>query len=381
MMKTMNGRKSSTFFQETSMMFMTKTNRSKKRSRSSSCSSCSCSSSEEIPTLVLPGKEFLEKILESRKRNEDMIAFYSSYINAITTEPAAMVIMVDEHGFHRGHAVFDTCAVDVESGNAQDLSAHLERFQNSRIEAKIPLPIGWTIEDVENRVRETIKVARGVVHSSKEKQGLSAIQCRFYLCAGTGGFSLSLKECTHGSTFYCVCVKRSIEKTIMRSRGLYARTTPIAIKNKPFCTIKSTNYLQNAMIQNDAEENDCDLGIWVKNDVVLEGPSANVAFVDDENQFIAPKIDDVLDGVTMRRCFDFIEKGLLLDLGISSAIRKDCSFKALIRENRAKEAMMVGSVIQCKSIEKWDGILIGNKEYVVAERLKNLLEMDARGEK
>ena len=36
-----------------------------------------------------------------------------------------------------------------------------------------------------------------------------------------------------------------------------------------------------------------------------------MAFVDERGVFIAPKVDDVLDGVTMRRCFEFIEKGLL----------------------------------------------------------------------
>ena len=75
------------------------------------------------------------------------------------------------------------------------------------------------------------------------------------------------------------------------------------------------------MIQNDAEMHDVDVGIWVSNDKVLEGPSANVAFVDERGVFIAPKVDDVLM-VNDRRCFEFIEKGLLKDAGFNRKVTK-----------------------------------------------------------
>lgn len=36
---------------------------------------------------------------------------YSSIFNGITTDPAAMVIPLDDHMVHRGHGVFDTAAI------------------------------------------------------------------------------------------------------------------------------------------------------------------------------------------------------------------------------------------------------------------------------
>jgi len=36
---------------------------------------------------------------------------YSSIFGGITTDPAAMVIPMDDHMVHRGHGVFDTAAI------------------------------------------------------------------------------------------------------------------------------------------------------------------------------------------------------------------------------------------------------------------------------
>ena len=361
---------------------------------------CSLNKEYEFAPKFVTGDRFLQLHLDKQNGEDDrssslLLSMYSSHVNAITTNPSCFVLKVDDHGFHRGHAVFDTVSIDVKTKVFQDLGVHLERLATSASMAFIPFPKRLhSLELVEKVVKETVRCAfeererRGFVTSSE-----SSMQARFYLCAGVGGFSLSLKECTEGSTFYCVVIERTKENQTsdagktksVKPKAFSARTTPIAVKNKPFSTIKSTNYLQNAMIQNDAEMHDADVGIWVSNDKVLEGPSANVAFVDERGVFIAPKVDDVLDGVTMRRCFEFIEKGLLKDVGVIECERRDCSFRELILDKRAKECMMIGSVVQCVPIEKWDNVDINRDEgddedrFKVAVRLKELLEKDARG--
>jgi len=320
-------------------------------------------------------------------RDFQCLSFYSSHVDAITTDPSSFVLRADDHGFNRGHAVFDTVSIDVATRTFQDLHYHLDRLRTSASMSFIPFPERLpTMESVEKVVKDTVAAAfvererRGYAMRENPESGLS-MQARFYLTAGVGGFALSRKECEEGSAFYCVVIERNQTKT----KTLRARTTPIAVKNKPFSIIKSTNYLQNCMIANDAEMHDADVGIWVSNDKVLEGPSANVAFVDDRGIFVAPKVDDVLDGVTMRRCFEFIEKGLLKDVGVVKCERKDCSFRELILEKRAKECMMIGSVVQCVPIVKWDDVDIGRDEVGendrnrVAFRLRELLEKDARG--
>ena len=348
---------------------------------------------DEIP--VLSGERFLQLHREKSTPDDDdenclQLAMYSSHVRAITTDSESFVMKVDDHGFHRGHAVFDTVSIDAETRTFQDLDYHLDRLQTSAEMAFLTFPKGLeSLDSLARIVQETVSAAfeekerrqRGRSPSSSDCCS-SMMQARFYLTAGVGGFSLSAKECAEGSNFYCVVIERTKTET---TKALRARTTPIAVKNKPFSTIKSTNYLQNCMITTDAEMHGADVGIWVANDgKVLEGPSANVAFVDDRGIFIAPKVDDVLDGVTMRRCFEFIEKGLLADVGVVECERRDCSFRELVLERRAKECMMIGSVVQCVPIEKWDDVDIGRDEgengrNKVAVRLKELLEKDARG--
>ena len=347
---------------------------------------------DEIP--VLSGERFLQLHREKSTPDDDdencLLAMYSSHVRAITTDSDSFVMKVDDHGFHRGHAVFDTVSIDAETRTFQDLDYHLDRLQTSAEMAFLTFPKGLeSLDSLARIVKETVSAAfeekerrqRGRSPSSSDCFS-SMMQARFYLTAGVGGFSLSAKECAEGSNFYCVVIERTKAET---TKALRARTTPIAVKNKPFSNIKSTNYLQNCMITTDAEMHGADVGIWLANDgKVLEGPSANVAFVDDRGIFIAPKVDDVLDGVTMRRCFEFIEKGLLADVGVVECERRDCSFRELVLERRAKECMMIGSVVQCVPIEKWDDVDIGRDEgengrNKVAVRLKELLEKDARG--
>ena len=346
---------------------------------------------DEIP--VLSGERFLQLHREKSTPDDDencLLAMYSSHVRAITTDSESFVMKVDDHGFHRGHAVFDTVSIDAETRTFQDLDYHLDRLQTSAEMAFLTFPKGLeSLDSLARIVKETVSAAFEEKERRQRGRSISSSDCcssmmqaRFYLTAGVGGFSLSAKECAEGSNFYCVVIERTKAET---TKALRARTTPIAVKNKPFSNIKSTNYLQNCMITTDAEMHGADVGIWLANDgKVLEGPSANVAFVDDRGIFIAPKVDDVLDGVTMRRCFEFVEKGLLADVGVVECERRDCSFRELVLERRAKECMMIGSVVQCVPIEKWDDVDIGRDEgengrNKVAVRLKELLEKDARG--
>lgn len=49
---------------------------------------------------------------ESNKVNKQTYsAMYSSVFGGITTDPAYMVISMDDHMVHRGHGIFDTAAI------------------------------------------------------------------------------------------------------------------------------------------------------------------------------------------------------------------------------------------------------------------------------
>lgn len=50
------------------------------------------------------------EVLRTPQRQQ-YLAMYSSVIGAITTDPAAMFIPLDDHMVHRGHGVFDTAII------------------------------------------------------------------------------------------------------------------------------------------------------------------------------------------------------------------------------------------------------------------------------
>src|SRR4029453_2427052 len=78
----------------------------------------------------------LRRTIHSKATN--FYAMYSSLLGGIVTDPALMVLPLDDHMVHRGHAVFDTAMV--VNGMMFQLDAHLERFLRSAEMARIPLP-------------------------------------------------------------------------------------------------------------------------------------------------------------------------------------------------------------------------------------------------
>src|SRR3989304_7160878 len=65
-------------------------------------------------------------------------AMYSSVLGGIVTDPALMVLPLDDHMVHRGHGGFDTAVL--ADGMLYQLDQHLERFLRSAHMARIPPP-------------------------------------------------------------------------------------------------------------------------------------------------------------------------------------------------------------------------------------------------
>lgn len=194
-------------------------------------------------------------------------AFYSSWTDCITTDPAAMVLPMDDHMAHRGHGVFDTA--HLHAGHLHMLDRHVARFFKSMEAANIPPPTD------ESTVKALIlRVAAA--------GGLREGQLRFYASAGPGGFALDQAECVR-SQFYCVAVKKRTNEMTesQKPRGVAVVTSSVPVKPPAFATVKSTNYLPNALVVADAKRRGAQYGIWLTADGkhVAEGPSMNVGFV------------------------------------------------------------------------------------------------------
>ena len=131
---------------------------------------------------------------------ESILAGYSSVLGGITTDPSLLMVPMDDHGFHRGHCVFDTC--HVEGGRAFGLSMHLDRLLRSAATAQILAPGGspplhFAREELRSIILQTIA-------ATGRRDGVFV---RYWLSAGRGDFNISPKACVGGPSFYVVaCV-------------------------------------------------------------------------------------------------------------------------------------------------------------------------------
>ena len=85
-------------------------------------------------------------------------AFYSSELQGIVTDPALMLVHIDDHMVHRGHAVFDT--VIIVDGYAYQLYEHLARFQQSADLAGLRFPM--SLEQLARTILETAAASKQV---------------------------------------------------------------------------------------------------------------------------------------------------------------------------------------------------------------------------
>lgn len=322
-------------------------------------------------------------------------AFYSSWTDCITTDPAAMVLPMDDHMAHRGHGVFDTA--HLHAGHLHMLDRHVARFFKSMEAANIPPPTD------ESTVKALIlRVAAA--------GGLREGQLRFYASAGPGGFALDQAECVR-SQFYCVAVKKRTNEMTesQKPRGVAVVTSSVPVKPPAFATVKSTNYLPNALVVADAKRRGAQYGIWLTADGkhVAEGPSMNVGFVvraaekakdfrksddDDETEnaktqkkkncpprfrFVTPPWDEALAGCTVARAVELVNEGRFEHLGLfGPAVVEPVPLDAA---KNAVELMLIGSVINCVPIVSWDGAEVGEVKGAVgavALAMRDAIEAD-----
>ena len=121
--------------------------------------------------------EAFEKLRNARLPHwENYLGFYSSWLNGYFREPWAMLMPVDDHGFHRGDGVFE--AVRLQDHAYFDLRAHLTRLKNSA--ALIGMELPKSIDEIEGICVQLAKLC-----------ATSSGILRLYVTRGPGGFSPS----------------------------------------------------------------------------------------------------------------------------------------------------------------------------------------------
>jgi len=312
-------------------------------------------------TPVLTRDEAIARLQDAvHAKASNFYAMYSSALGGIVTDPALMVLPLDDHIAHRGHSVFDTATLT--GGMLYQLDPHLDRLLRSAELARVPLP--FPREELRQIILDTAA-------ASRQREG----SVRYWLSAGPGGFGLGPAECV-GSSFYVIVFNQELYPASYYTDGMKVITSNIPIKPPLFARIKSTNYLPNVLVVLEAKDRSADNGIFIdQRGMVAESSNMNVAFVTKDCVFRHPVFDAILSGITIQRVLQFAER--LVQQGDLKEIRlADVS----VSEGReAAEMMLIGSSIKIAPVVEWDGRPIGDgKPGPIAKMLLQLWEEDVR---
>lgn len=293
-------------------------------------------------------------------RAGNFYAMYSSILSGIVTDPALMVLPLDDHMVHRGHAVFDTATL--ANGMLYQLDAHLERLRRSAEMARIPLLFPL------NQLRQIILETAAA--SSRRDASV-----RYWLSAGPGGFALGPSECV-GSSFYVMVFSPEAYPDTYYTEGVKIVTSTVPIKPPLFAQIKSMNYLPNVLVVLEAKDRGADNGVFIdRRGMVAESSNMNVAFVTKDRVLRHPPFDAILSGITVQRMLKLarrlVELGELNDISIGDIT---------VEEGReAAEMMLVGSSIKVAPVVEWDHRPIGDgRPGPIARKLLDLWHEDIR---
>uniref|UniRef100_A0A061QQ17 Branched-chain amino acid aminotransferase n=2 Tax=Tetraselmis sp. GSL018 TaxID=582737 RepID=A0A061QQ17_9CHLO len=316
------------------------------------------------PIPQLEAEQVIQRLRTSIPNNTKLnfLAFFSSDLGGITTEPAFMQLPIDDHMVHRGHGVFDTCIL--VDGYLYMLEQHIDRLLESARKAEIR-PF-WTRE-----------VLKNILHDTAATSGVQNGFLRFWLTAGRGGFDLGSRECDRPG-FYCIVTHRPEPRYYSdedRQNGFSywrAKTTPIETKSPFMSSIKSNNYLQNVLSAEDAERDEhATHGIFVDPDgFVSEGGNFNVGFILPDGELVIPSFDNCLAGITAQRIMELVPKTRQL-----SHLRVSHRRITVTEAKGADEMFATGSTTLATPIVQWDRTTLpGNSTNTLI--IRRVLEND-----
>jgi 4-amino-4-deoxychorismate lyase len=310
---------------------------------------------------TLSASDVIERLQALRtKQPVKYVAFYSSQLGGIVTDPALMVIPFDDHMVHRGHGIFDTAGI--VNGRIYDLDAHLDRFLKSAERSKLALP------GSRQQMREII--IRTTAASGRRDGSI-----RYWLSSGPGSLDLAPAAGAEPG-FFVMIFPGLVYPERWKTEGVKVMTTTYPIKPALYAITKTTNYLPNVLMQMEAKEKGFDNGVFIDaNGHVGESSNMNVAFVTRDGVLVHPKFDHILSGCTSLRLLE-LARILVTQAKLRDVVVRDVSKADALA---AREMLLIGSSVKVAGIVQWDGDTIGDgKPGPIAAALLQLLEDDMR---
>jgi len=283
----------------------------------------------------------VDRILATRPDfHRDYLAMYSSWYGGIVTDPALMMVPIDDHLVHRGDGVFE--ALKSVEWHIYGLQGHLQRMKNSLAALSLPLPMGW--EELTETIVATVRAAN-------EPNAV----IRIFVSRGPGGFSVNPYECP-ASQLYIVVSRFHGPPESKYEEGTVLKTSRIPIKRDYFARIKSCNYLPNVLMRKEAEDARVDFTVSVDEQGNLgEGPTENVGLVTEDRRFLVPRFERILRGTTVTRVLELAESmvasGHLTEVGEMNITPRQAY--------EAAELMMFGTTFDVLPVVRYDDHVIG----------------------
>ncbi|MDR0466823.1 MAG: aminotransferase class IV [Deltaproteobacteria bacterium] len=299
---------------------------------------------------VLDANDYLERLLVApRPGMENVLAFLDYRVGAVCKNPKFLLIPLDDHLCHRGDGVFETVAY--RSGRALLFDAHLERLRDSASALRLAPPCPW--EEVRAL---TLEVARA--------GGADQGALRILLGRGPGGFGISPAECPTSSLYIIAMTSSDLPEEVY-AKGFSACRSSVPARQSYLARIKTTNYLPNVLMTDEASRRGFDIPLsFDDNGDLAESAIANVALVDAQGVFAAPALTHALPGTTLIKAFELIEQHMPVS---RRAVREEEIYAA-------REFLLFGTPSGCVPITSYEGRPIGDgRPGPVAELLRRSL--------
>jgi len=286
----------------------------------------------------------------------DYLAMYSSVFDGAITDPALMVIPIDDHIINRGDGIFEY--FPVHNGYAYCLEAHMTRLQRSAEIVSLNLP--FDIDTIRQISLETAAIS-----------GAKCCGVRIFISRGLGDFSCN-PTTPKKSILYVVVLK---EPPLPSSPpgGVTAVTTQVPSKPDFYAQVKTTCYMLNALVDLEAYRNNVNYGIWYDQDGHLtESSIDNVAILSQDKIFKYPRFEHILKGTGLVRAAELAQE--LVKSGELNGVCQTDITKQEVYESSEMFVLGSGDILPAL---KYDGRTIGNgKPGPIFQRLWELLTKD-----
>jgi branched-chain amino acid aminotransferase len=302
--------------------------------------------------------QVMDKLLSMRQPYfSNYLAVYSSWYGGIITDPALMMLPLDDHMVHRGDGVFE--AIRCIDWNIYALARHLDRMKLSMAASFLAPPADD--EQLVEIVRKTVLAGN---------KGTCLV--RLFVSRGPGSFSANPYESV-GSQLYVIVIAHPPTAPEKYERGVKVVTTKIPIKTGYFATVKNCNYLPNVLMQKDALERGADFSVSLdERGYLAEGATENVGIVTKKGELLIPRFSRTLRGITVTRAMEIA--GGSMGAQLSAAAEAD-----ITREQAydAAEIMVFGTAFNILPVVEYDGNRIGDgRPGPVFRRLLELMVQD-----